>query len=160
MTENRSQHALIVLRRILRATENRARALSRESGLTASQLLLLQTLEDEGECTAGTIAARLGITQATTTSLVQKLEAKGLVVRKRGDTDRRKVWLTLSETGQQKLADAPDTLQDLFSQRFEKLEDWEQLMLTANLERVASMLDAEEIDASPVLDIGALDREA
>ncbi|UUX48836.1 MarR family transcriptional regulator [Nisaea acidiphila] len=160
MTENRSQHALIVLRQILRATENRARKLSRESGLTASQLLLLQTLEDEGECTAGTIAARLGITQATTTSLVQKLEAKGLITRKRGDTDRRKVWLTLSDTGRQKLADAPDSLQDLFSRRFEKLEDWEQMMLMANLERVASMLDAEEIDASPVLDIGALDREA
>ena len=160
MTENRSQHALIVLRQILRATENRARALSRQSGLTASQLLLLQTLEDEGECTATTIATRMGITQATTTSLVQKLESKGLVARKRGDTDRRKVWLTLSESGKQKLADAPDSLQELFSQRFEKLEDWEQMMLMANLERVASMLDAEEIDASPVLDIGALDREA
>jgi len=160
MTEKRSQQALIVLRRILRATENRARTLSRQSGLTASQLLLLQTLENEGECTAGTIAARLGITQATTTSLVQKLEAKGLVVRKRGATDRRTVWLTLSESGRTKLAEAPDSLQELFSQRFEKLEDWEQMMLMASLERVASMLDAEELDASPVLDIGALDREA
>lgn len=160
MMESRSQHALIVLRRILRATENRARTLSRQSGLTASQLLLLQTLEDEGECTAGRIAARLGITQATTTSLVQKLEAKGLVDRKRGDTDRRTVWLTLSESGRTKIAEAPDSLQELFSQRFEKLEDWEQMMLMASLERVASMLDAEKIDASPVLDIGALDREA
>ncbi|WP_420406123.1 MarR family winged helix-turn-helix transcriptional regulator [Nisaea sp.] len=160
MTEKRSQHALIVLRRILRATENRARTLSRQSGLTASQLLLLQTLEDEGECTAGRIAGRLGITQATTTSLVQKLETKGLVVRKRGDTDRRTVWLTLSDSGRQKLADAPDSLHELFSRRFEKLDDWEQMMLMASLERVAAMLDAEEIDASPVLDIGALDREA
>lgn len=158
--EDRSQHALIVLRRILRATENRARVLSRASGLTASQLLLLQILSDEGECTAGTIAERMKITQATTTSLLHKLESKGYVVRRRGDTDRRKVWLTLSDAGRTALSNAPDSLQELFSQRFEKLDDWEQMMLVACLERVSAMLDAEEIDASPVLDIGALDREA
>ncbi|WP_028467004.1 MarR family winged helix-turn-helix transcriptional regulator [Nisaea denitrificans] len=158
--DHQSQHALVVLRRILRATENRARALSRESGLTASQLLLLQTLADEVECTAGTIASRLGITQATTTSLVHKLETKGLVVKKRGHTDRRQVWLSLSDNGRTVLEEAPDDLQELFRSRFDKLENWEQMMLVASLERVAAMLDAEEIDAAPVLDIGALDREA
>jgi MarR family transcriptional regulator, organic hydroperoxide resistance regulator len=158
--DHQSQHALVVLRRILRATENRARALSRESGLTASQLLLLQTLADEVECTAGTIASRLGITQATTTSLVHKLEAKGLVIKKRGDSDRRQVWLSLSDSGRTRLEEAPDDLQELFRKRFDKLEDWEQMMLVAGLERIATMLDAEEIDAAPVLDFGELDREA
>ena len=158
--DHQLQHALVVLRRILRATENRARALSRESGLTASQLLLLQTLADEVECTAGTIASRLGITQATTTSLVHKLEAKGLVVKQRGNTDRRQVWLKLSDSGRIRLAEAPDDLQELFRKRFDKLKDWEQMMLVAGLERVATMLDAEEIDAAPVLDFGELDREA
>lgn len=158
--DHQSQHALVVLRRILRATENRARALSRVSGLTASQLLLLQTLADEVECTAGTIAFRLGITQATTTSLVHKLEAKGLVVKQRGASDRRQVWLSLSESGRTTLAEAPDDLQEVFRQRFDKLKDWEQMMLVASLERISTMLDAEEIDAAPVLDIGELDREA
>lgn len=158
--DHQSQHALVVLRRILRATENRARALSRESGLTVSQLLLLQTLADEVECTAGTIASRLGITQATTTSLVHKLEAKGLVIKKRGDSDRRQVWLSLSDSGRTRLDEAPDDLQELFRKRFDKLKDWEQMMLVAGLERVATMLGAEEIDAAPVLDFGELDREA
>ncbi|MEO9901904.1 MarR family transcriptional regulator [Nisaea sp.] len=158
--DHQSQHALVVLRRILRATENRARALSRVSGITASQLLLLQTLADEVECTAGTIASRLGITQATTTSLVHKLEAKGLVVKQRGHADRRQVWLSLSDSGRNTLEKAPDDLQEVFRQRFDKLEDWEQMMLVASLERIATMLDAEEIDAAPVLDIGELDREA
>ncbi len=158
--DHQSQHALVVLRRILRATENRARALSRVSGITASQLLLLQTLADEVECTAGTIASRLGITQATTTSLVHKLEAKGLVVKQRGHVDRRQVWLSLSDSGRTTLEKAPDDLQEVFRQRFDKLQDWEQMMLVASLERIATMLDAEEIDAAPVLDIGELDREA
>src|SRR3546814_10051357 len=72
--QRRSQEALTAMRQILRATENYARRLSRLTGLTASQLLLLQVLDQHGETTAGQIAAHMGITQATTTSLLHKLE--------------------------------------------------------------------------------------
>jgi hypothetical protein len=40
--------------------------------------------------------------------------------------------------------------------KFEALEDWEQAQLVASLERVAAMLDAGDMDASPVLDTGDL----
>ena len=55
------------------------------------------------------------------------------------------------------LADMPDVLQDRFAARFENLADWEQASIIAGLERVAALLNAEGIDASPVLDVGALD---
>ena len=51
---------------------------------------------------------------------------------------------------------SPDALQQRFVQRFESLEDWEQAMVVASLERVAAMLDADEIDASPVLSVGEI----
>jgi DNA-binding MarR family transcriptional regulator len=121
--------------------------------------LLLQVLDEHGDITAGQIAAHMGITQATTTSLLHKLEARGLVRRQRGDSDRRQVWLSLTEEGREKLASAPDGLQETFKQRFEMLESWEQAMLVAALERVSALLDAETLDAAPVLDVGALDRD-
>ena len=37
---------------------------------------------------------------------------------------------------------------------FEALEDWELAQIIASLERVAAMLDADAIDASPVLTTG------
>src|SRR3546814_6159843 len=83
--QRRSQEALTAMRQILRATENYARRLSRLTGLTASQLLLLQVLDQHGETTAGQIAAHMGITQATTTSLLHKLEDRGLVRRQRSE---------------------------------------------------------------------------
>jgi DNA-binding MarR family transcriptional regulator len=156
---SRSLQALTAMRQILRATENFARRLARDTGLTASQLLLLQGLDEMGESTAGQIAAHMGITQATTTSLLHKLESRGLVHRQRGASDRRQVWLTLTEAGRDKLAAAPDGLQEMFRERFENLETWEQAMLIAALERVAALLDAESLDAAPVLDVGAIDRE-
>ena len=33
-------------------------------------------------------------------------------------------------------------------------------MIISSLQRVAKMMDAEHIDASPVLDVGAIDRHA
>ena len=37
-----------------------------------------------------------------------------------------------------------------------KLQDWEQAQLLASLERVAAMLNADDIDAAPVLTTGEL----
>ena len=52
--------------------------------------------------------------------------------------------------------DAPDALQQRFVRAFERMEDWEQAQLVSSLERVAAMLDAEDIDASPVLATGEI----
>ena len=147
----RSKHAVTVLRSILRVTASYDRLVTRDTGLTVSQLLLLRIVEEEGECPAGTIASRMGISQATTTSLLHKLEQKGLIQRRRGDADRRQVWLSLTDSGVEKLATAPEGLQTKFGERFEALADWEQSMLVAGLERVASLLDAEKVDASAIL---------
>lgn len=154
--QTRSQQALTAVRRILRATEMNARNMSRASGMTATQLLVLHILRDRAEATAGDVAARLGITQATTTNLLHKLVDRGLIERRRGDTDRRQVWLRLTETGRAALGSAPDALQALFVGRFEQLPDWEQAMLVAALERVVALLNAERIDAAPVLAAGAV----
>ncbi|MEQ8440966.1 MAG: MarR family transcriptional regulator [Alphaproteobacteria bacterium] len=151
-----ARHAVTVLRQILRATEAYDRIVTRSTGLTSSQLLLLQILEDSGPSLAGTISTKMGISQATTTSLLHKLEDKGLIVRRRGDTDRRQVWLSITDRGHETLAQAPEGLQIKFGERFATLADWERSMLIAGLERTAAMLDAENIDASAVLTIGDL----
>ena len=77
-----------------------------------------------------------------------------MVVRERSQTDRRQTNIVITEKGIRALADAPDPLQQRFVRKFSAMEDWEQAALIAALERVASMLDAEDIDASPVLEGG------
>lgn len=142
---DRARTTLIAIRRILRVTELSARALTRETGLNISQLLVLQILEEIGETTAGNVAARANLKQATVTSLLDKLEQRGLVRRKRGESDRRKVWIELLPAGHEALANAPDMLQERFRARFQELPDWEQAYLMGALERVAALLDAEDL---------------
>ena len=57
------------------------------------------------------------------------------------------------------LARAPLPLQDNFTRKFQNLDQWEQSMIVASLQRVANMMDADDIDASPVLDVGSVWRE-
>lgn len=144
--------ALIAIRRVLRATDSHAKDLGRATNLTTSQLLVLQSIADSGEMTVGEIAGEVKLAQASVTTIVDRLQSEGLVRRTRGDSDKRKVYVSVTETGFDLLKRAPMALHDQFSARFASLEDWEQTMIVAVLQRVANMMGAEKIDAAPLLD--------
>lgn len=153
----RSEEALIALRQIQRRTEQASKKLAAQVGLTPSQLLVMQILAERGEISAGEVSNLTQLKHATITSLVDKLVARGLAARRRCEEDRRRVWLQLLPAGEAAITSAPDLLQETFQTRFESLPDWHQSMLVSSLERIAALLDAEELDAAPILDIGALD---
>lgn len=154
------EQVLIELRRILRATQLGARTLARESGMTTSQLIVLQILKSHGEMTARQIAQSMNLTQATVTSLLDRLQDRGWITRRRGEQDRRRVHVRLSDEGERQLERTPESLQERFVGQFTALQPWEQSAILATLQRVAHLLDAASIDASPVLDIGRIDRPA
>ena len=155
---DRYEEVLVLLRRVIRATDLHSKKLSKTSGLTAPQLLILKTLRETQDLTVGEVAKRVSLSQATVTTIVDRLERGEYVYRERSTTDKRKVHVYLTEKAMQSLVDAPRPLQDSFIRQFQDLHDWEQTMILSSLERVAFMMDAQHIDAAPVLDIGALDR--
>ena len=73
-----------------------------DHGLTTPQFYVLKTLsEHNGRCPIGQIARLHGLTNATMTGLVKRLEAftPPLVEREISHTDRRSVNVTLTEAG-------------------------------------------------------------
>ena len=54
------------------------------------------------------------------------------------------------------LEQSPPLLQERFAQRFASLQEWEQSQLLASLQRIAAMMDAQDIDAAPVLSSGSM----
>jgi DNA-binding MarR family transcriptional regulator len=149
---------LVALRRIIRATDLHAKQVARATGLTPSQLLVLQTIRELGEVAISRVAKEMNLSQATVTTLIDRLAARGLVYRQRNDDDKRVVHALLTEAGVRVLAQAPPALQQQLSHAFEALAPWERHWLVAALQRVGQMLQADAIDASPVLDVGAIDR--
>lgn len=142
---------LITLRKIIRAIDLYSKKLVRDTGLTGPQLLLMQSIADNGELAVGSLANNVSLSQATVTSILDRLETRGYILRTRSTEDKRRVLVTLTEQGHSALAVAPDLIQQEFIERFKQLEEWEQTMIVSSLQRVASMMNAEEIDAAPVL---------
>jgi len=153
------EEVLVALRRVIRATDLHSKHLAKTTGLTAPQILLLQTIRNKGSMTIGELAILMSLSQATVTTIVDRLEKRQLVSRERSTTDKRKVHALLTEDGLEVLKSAPIPLQHQFTRQFEVLEEWEQTMIIASLQRIAHMMDAQDIDASPVLDLGVLDRQ-
>ena len=151
---------LVALRRVIRATDLHSKHLAKTTGLTTPQILLLQAIRARSDVTIGELANEVSLSQATVTTILDRLEKRELVYRERSTKDKRKVHAHLTEAGVNILKDAPVPLQEHFTDQFINLEQWEQTMIIAALQRVAHMMDAQRIDAAPVLDIGSIDRQS
>lgn len=156
---NSIEEVLVALRRVIRATDLHSKHLAKTTGLTTPQILLLQTIRDKGEVTIGEVANEMSLSQATVTNILDRLEKRYLVYRERSKEDKRKVHAYLTEQAVETLKAAPIPLQEHFTRQFGDLKEWEKTMIISSLQRVAEMMNAQYIDASPVLDIGILDRQ-
>lgn len=85
------------------AVGERVLAARAESGLSALQLQVLRLAS--GGPTMSDVATRLGLSKSTATSLVDQLAAAGLVERTEDTGDRRRLVLSPTVRGQEKLSD-------------------------------------------------------
>ena len=68
-------------------------------GLTPPQFYVLATIGYAGSLPFGEIGAKMMVTVSNLTGIVDRLEEKKLVLRKRDETDRRVVHVILTEKG-------------------------------------------------------------
>ena len=146
---------IVALRRITRAIDLHSRGLMQQIGLTAPQLAALQAIAKLQPITIGALAKSIHLSQATLTGILTRLENRNLILRTRSASDRRTVVVELTEDGSAILDSAPSLLQDRFRRELFKLQEWEQTQMLATLQRIASMMDAEDVDAALVLGTGA-----
>ena len=130
--------------------------MSTEFGLTVPQLMVLKAIGELEEVDAGAIAVadvgkRVQLSPATVSRIVDRLVRMELVRRERGEKDRRKVCLSLTESGLERFQSLPTPLQEDFVERLRALKSEERLLLLASLKRLASLMDADAIDAAPML---------
>ena len=149
MSDLESQ-VLTSLRRIIRATYLHSRKLEKQTGLTTSQLVILQTVNALRDPTVSAIAHAASLSLATVTILLNRLEKNGLVSRSRSATDRRRVIVTLTDAGAAICARAPRPLQDQFVERFNQLPIEHQNQIVAALDGVATMMDVNIADSTPL----------
>lgn len=67
------------------------------SGLTGPQVTLIRSLVTEGSATVTELARRLNLSHSTTSGIVDRLQARGLVTRENDQNDRRYTRVRVSE---------------------------------------------------------------
>ena len=142
---------LRALRKIIRAIGLNSRKNLKKYNLTGPQLLILKDLSDYGSCPVGSLAKRVSLSHATVTEIIDRLEKKGYISRVKSEKDKRKVFVVLNEKAEKILEQKPSLIQEKFVDEFSKLPDWEQSLILSNFQKVAFLMDAENIDAAPFL---------
>ncbi len=148
------------LRRMVRSIDIHSRKLSTQYDITIPQLISLLAIMNNGPLTIVSLAKDVHLSPSTLVGVIDRLERKALVVRERDNIDRRKVRIHLTEQGRKFASDAPSPLQETLAKALEKLADLEQMTIASLLERVVNLMEAEELDVSPVLQTSASDAGA
>ncbi len=148
---------MVALRRIIRAVDLHSRSLVRRYGLTGPQLLVLKQLLESSPLPVNELAMAVNLSQPTVTGILDRLERKRMISRRRCDLDRRKVLVSPTDAAARALAGAPPLLQEHFTDRFARLPDWQQTQILSSLQRVVALMEADDVEAGPVLATGPLD---
>ena len=147
---------LISLRRIVRAVDLQSRKLVRSHGLTGPQVVILKELLQMESTTVGHLADKVNLSKPTVTDILNRLEKNKLVKRVRSKSDKRYIKVTVTRLARKKLESSPPLLQEEFSRQFNQLKKWEQFQLLSSLDKIAVMMDANKLDASPILSSGPI----
>ncbi len=152
-----SDQVLISLRQIIRSIDLHSKRLVKLFGLTGPQLVILQEVSRTDLTTASELARASSLSQATVTGILDRLESRGLVSRQRSQSDRRRVHVTITTSGENLLDGAPPLMQESFTEQFDRLQEWEQHMILSSLKRVVALTNARQIDAAPFLTTGPIE---
>ncbi len=82
-------------------TESRrlTKGMAREVGLTGPQLTVLKLLETFQDLSLSSLSERIRAQNSTVTGIIDRMEREGLVGRERSKSDRRVVYIKLTEKG-------------------------------------------------------------
>jgi len=149
--QNICNDVLVELRKIMRAIDLHSKKLMQACGLTGPQMILLKEIIKAERMPISALAKNVNLSHATVTSILDRLAKKQYIFRVRDSDDKRKIYVQASEEAKQVISKSPTLLQESFVNQFMKLSDWEQTLLLSSLQRIATMMKATNIDASPVL---------
>jgi DNA-binding MarR family transcriptional regulator len=146
------------LRRISQSFERHSRQLSHHHGLTGPQLVTLLAISQHEPLGVSEVSRIVSLSASTMVGILDRLADKGLIVRERSESDRRRVMLRATAQGRHAAAHAPPLFSDGLSMSLGQLRRAELRTLAHYLERVASGLPAPGAQAGRIRPQGTAPR--
>jgi len=146
------------IRRLLAADRRlRGREQHRRAGtLSHSHLHALFLLTQQEEATAGTLAKQAELNPASVTAMIDQLEGRGLVQRRRDTQDRRQCWVSLTDAGRREVEEQERYWRARMAETLGDISAREVAAATKVLQRIATVIEhLGDVDRTPEQDAPA-----
>jgi DNA-binding MarR family transcriptional regulator len=127
--------------RLMRAMGHLRGAVDERMDLTYNQYKALLSLSDTGPCTLNALSRELEVATSSTSQMVDRLVAMGLVKRISADGDRRSIVLSVSEQGELLLEKIKEEILVRYQDLFQNLGPSEQANLAGAIHTLVRILE-------------------
>lgn len=133
------------LRRIIKAIQDYSQDISNQFGVTGPQLWALKTIFEHGDLSLSELSRRMYLHPSTMTGVVDRMEKKGLVARKRDAGDRRVVKLQITSEGASLIRKAPNPIQGKMIYGLRRLRRQELDSIFRAIQKLTQIMEAQHI---------------
>ncbi|UXR63906.1 MarR family transcriptional regulator [Bdellovibrio bacteriovorus] len=144
------------IRHIFKALRVSSSQFEKELGLSAAQIFVMKKLKKEPGLSINDLALRTTTHQSSVSVVVKKLEEQGLVSRMISKEDSRKVVVSLTSSGLEKLNEIPRTIQEEMLDALQKMNPEKTAVLAQVMKEFVS--NAGIIEGTPAPMIGEIQR--
>jgi DNA-binding MarR family transcriptional regulator len=121
--------------------QKRVRLDTPDHGLTFTQLFVLASLNRHGQMKMSDLSERLGLTNSTTSGIVDRLVKMGLVCRNRSEQDRRVVYVALTDVSQRFAGGIEARIDQLVLELFGSASEADLQCIIQGLKRLDAIID-------------------
>ncbi|WP_019911380.1 MarR family winged helix-turn-helix transcriptional regulator [Paenibacillus sp. HW567] len=114
-------------------------------GLTNDQFLILRLINSQELCTSTFLAEAVAVGKSSITAIINRLVDAGLIERTRDESDRRQVYLSLTDKGNHSYQTAEKQVQEVISPYFFHFDKQDIEKFITMFERLAFLMQKQEV---------------
>ncbi len=141
----RTKEIIYSIRRLTQAGEHYTKELNKIYNVSAGQINCLLALLENGTLPPSQIAKHVMVNSSTATGIIDRLEKKDLVKRRRISQDRRVIMVELTKSGKILAENAPSPIQQNIIEGLNRLSPSEIDKIALTLKRLTDMLDVQDL---------------
>ena len=157
-TEYNVFRILQALRKNIRAIQGFSRKLLTKLNVTVPQLKCLKAIDELDTPNLLDVSRAVYLSPRTVSGIVSRLEGKHFVIRDYSESDKNHQQLTLTDVGREIIVQAPTLQEDLIADGLNSIPVEKQEQLVHSIECIVELLDAQHLDAAPILETGPIDQ--
>lgn len=138
---NYQKRIILALRSIMQSMDSHSRKLSKHYDITVPQIICLYEIFEKGAMTITVLSKSVHLTSSTLVGIIDRLEEKKLVTRRRDVADRRAIFIDITEKGRDFVKNAPHLIHNRLYDSLNALSESEQIIIANSVELLVHMLE-------------------